>query len=300
MWRGIFSMSFAAVADSAVAADPSSLSFLEPFPAVCVIASACAPNDCLSEREMEFIIGFLIGVAIGATGVGGGTLTAPVLMLVMRYPPHIAVATALVFSASVKVWASAVYLLRRQVDFRVLGYLLWGGLPGAILGAYMLQKLHSKRSDTWLLAAVGTLIAVTAIVNLFSHRAFIPKTKSKWPLVSSLAIAIGMESGFSSAGSGALGTIMLFRLTTLAPSAVVGTDLLFGLFISGTAGIVHAMGGTCDWPALARLIPAGIVGTLIGSMAAGGMTKTALRKAILIAVTCTGVMLLIKGLSGMS
>jgi len=70
---------------------------------------------------MQIVIGLVIGVAIGSTGVGGGTLTAPALILLLGYSPRIAVATALLYSAVVKIGAAVVYLSRQQVNFRVLG-----------------------------------------------------------------------------------------------------------------------------------------------------------------------------------
>ena len=247
--------------------------------------------------EVEILLGLLIGMAIGVTGVGGGTLTVPALIILMGYPSHVAVATALIFSAAVKVCASGVYLLRRQVNFNVLAYLLAGGLPGAIFGAYALERLHSKKSETLILAAVGIIIAVTAIINLVG-RTRRTQGQSRLALVSLLTVPIGIESGFSSAGSGALGTVVLFSCTTLAPTVVVGTDLLFGLFVNGTAGLIHALGGNCEWSALAKLIPAGVVGTLIGSRVAVDLSTKTLRQAVLITTTCTGVLLLVKGLFG--
>ncbi len=252
----------------------------------------------ITESEVEILLGLLIGVAIGGTGVGGGTLTVPALIILMGYPSHVAVATALIFSAAVKVCASGVYLLRRQVNFKVLGYLLAGGLPGAIFGAYALERLHSKKCETLILAAVGMIIAVTAIINLAGRRTPRTRGQSRLSLVSLLTVPIGIESGFSSAGSGALGTVVLFSCTTLAPTVVVGTDLLFGLFISGTAGLIHALGGNCEWSALAKLIPAGVVGTWIGSRVAADLSTKALRQTVLITTTCTGVFLLVKGLFG--
>src|SRR5262249_2455627 len=117
---------------------------------------------------MELLIGLLIGIAIGSTGVGGGTLTAPALILLMGYSPRVAVATALVFSAVVKIGASVVYLTRRQVDFRVLGRLLIGGLPGAALGALALQGFRTTKANDWILFTVGMIVASSALINLMN------------------------------------------------------------------------------------------------------------------------------------
>jgi uncharacterized membrane protein YfcA len=83
---------------------------------------------------MEVVIGLLIGFAIGATGVGGGTLMVPALIFLLGFQARTAVATALLFSTCVKILGSGVYFWHRKVDIRTLAYLLYGGLPGAIIG----------------------------------------------------------------------------------------------------------------------------------------------------------------------
>ena len=252
---------------------------------------------------MEFLIGLVIGVAIGSTGVGGGTLTAPALILLMGYSPRIAVATALLFSAIVKIGASVVYLARHQVDFRVLGRLLIGGLPGAALGALALQRFRSTKADGWILFSVGMIVATSALINLMNmtkqkREAITERRNNRLNLIPMFSLPIGIESGFSSAGSGALGTLVLFNTTALAPTVVVGTDLVFGLLVSSVGGGIHAYAGSCDWNALGKLIPAGIIGCLIGARAGRSLPATTLRKAVLACTAFVGVSLLWKGLGG--
>jgi uncharacterized membrane protein YfcA len=247
---------------------------------------------------MELVIGLLIGMAIGATGVGGGTLTAPALIFLLGFSPHVAVATALIFSAAVKVWASGVYLLRGQVNFRVLGRMLAGGLPGAVLGALALTHLKSAKSDNWILVGVGAIVAISALANLLKFDKPRPQTgAAKTYVLPFLALPIGLESGFSSAGSGALGTLVLFNFTSLTPAAVVGTDLVFGMLVSMLAGGVNAGAGNCNWNALALLIPAGIVGSLIGARACVGLSIKTMRQAVLISTACVGLLLVSRGLA---
>lgn len=247
---------------------------------------------------MEIAIGILIGAAIGATGVGGGTLTAPALILLLGYSPREAVATALIFAGVVKIWATAMYLWKRQIDFRVLGYLLAGGVPGTILGAIVLERMHGVNADRWILSGVGLVIVISALTGLANFRKGDRKAKphAKWlPLVT---FPIGAESGFSSSGSGALGTLMLFRMTTLAPTAIVGTDLAFGMTISLIGGGIHAFSGSCNWQALLMLIPAGIIGSSIGVRIGHGLSTGTLRKAVMFCAAGVGFSLLVKGLEG--
>jgi uncharacterized protein len=118
--------------------------------------------------------------------------------------------------------------------------------------------------------------------------------RSRTYLLPPSSFILGIETGFSSAGAGALGTVMLFNLTSLSPALVVGTSLLFGLIISATAGGIHI--GSCDFHALAHLVPAGLVGVYIGSRVSLGLSVNVLRKAVLYCTILLGALLLGKGI----
>jgi uncharacterized membrane protein YfcA len=248
-------------------------------------------------HDMEILIGLFIGFVIGSTGVGGGSLTAPVLIIVLGFQPRIGVATALVFSALVKVCVSAVYLWRRQVDLRALAYLLGGGLPGAVAGALLVQQVRANRSEGWILAAIGAIVAASAVSSFMQVDRTSRTTQARRQLLSVFALPIGLETGFSSAGAGALGSIILFNFTALPPAVVVGTDLLFGLAISAVGGGIHAAAGGCNWAALTRLVPAGILGAFIGASMARHLPSGRLRKGVLSCAACLGVVLLCKGIA---
>jgi uncharacterized protein len=245
---------------------------------------------------MEFVIGILVGFMVGATGVGGGTLTAPLLVFALGFPARTAVATALLFSSFVKVTASSFYLWQRKVNAQVLTYLLCGGIPGAILGSLMLERLNNKNSEAWMLLVIGIIIVISASSSLFGFNSSGGDAKPRIYLLPFLSFFIGSETGFSSAGSGALGTIVLFNFTTLTPSLVVGTDLVFGLIISVLAGGIHSR--SCDYAALCKLVPAGIVGTIVGARASLRLPVKTLRKAVLLCIILVGALLLRKGFAG--
>src|ERR1051325_9698862 len=109
---------------------------------------------------MEVLLGFAIAVAIGVTGVGGGVITAPALILFLGVPPVEAVTTSLIFASVVKLLIAPTYLWRKQVDFKVLGMLLAGGLPGVVAGSYFLERLASKGQHGVMFAILGATIAV--------------------------------------------------------------------------------------------------------------------------------------------
>src|SRR6516165_4597604 len=92
---------------------------------------------------MEVLLGFGIAVAIALTGVGGGVITAPALILLLGMPPIEAVTVSLIFAATIKTLISPLYLWRGLVNFRILGRLLAGGIPGVVAGTYILTKLNA-------------------------------------------------------------------------------------------------------------------------------------------------------------
>jgi uncharacterized membrane protein YfcA len=245
---------------------------------------------------MEFVIGILVGFMVGATGVGGGTLTAPLLVFALGFPARTAVATALLFSSFVKVTASSFYLWQRKIDAQVLIYLLCGGIPGAVIGSLILERLNNKNSEAWMLLVIGIIIVISASSSLFGFNSSGGDAKPRIYLLPFLSFFIGSETGFSSAGSGALGTIVLFNFTTLTPSLVVGTDLVFGLIISVLAGGIHSR--SCDYAALYKLVPAGIVGAIVGARASLRLPVKTLRKAVLLCIILVGALLLRKGFAG--
>src|ERR1700683_853261 len=115
---------------------------------------------------MEIVLGFIIAVAIGVTGVGAGVITAPVLILFMHVSPAHAVGTALAFSVAVKMLVVPLQIYRKQVDYRVLGFLLLGGLPGVLAGSYLLAKLNTQGSQGILYGALGLTVVIMAAANL--------------------------------------------------------------------------------------------------------------------------------------
>ena len=216
---------------------------------------------------MEYLLGFAIAVLIGLTGVGGGSVTAPALALFLGVGPAESVGTALVFTAIVKLVAAPIYIARKQVNFRILWLLLAGGVPGVVAGSYLLARLSSAQHRAPLYAVLGAVIILMALANLY--RLFAPRPspsdrdRTRWlPWV---AIPIGAEVGFSSAGAGAVGSLILMTLTRMSTAQVVGTDVLFGLGLSlGGGGISLGMGNYHGALAL-KLAAGGVVGAFVGA-----------------------------------
>ena len=248
---------------------------------------------------MEIIIGFLIALGIGLTGVGGGVITAPVLILFLHLPAAEAVGTALIFVTAVKTFAVPIYLWRQQVNFRALRYLLAGGVPGVVTGSLLLKKLDAGSGSGVVLTVVGAVVVISASITLVR---FVWKREGRseinhYGLLGLSASLIGLEVGFSSAGAGALGTIALMQLTTLSAPDVVGTDLMFGFVLALLGGGFHFAQGTFSSQIALRLIGGGIIGGILGAYLAGMFPKRALRMALSVWLVWLGSQLCYRGLA---
>jgi uncharacterized membrane protein YfcA len=239
---------------------------------------------------MNLLIGFVIAVIIALTGVGAGTITAPLLILFLHIPVEVAVSTALAYSAVVKLIVVPVQIWRKQVSYRVLGYMLLGGLPGVVLGSILFAHVVAHGSRSFLYAVLGAIIVFSSGWHVYRHffpsaqprstsdQSSLPAKRRKW--VSLLMFPIGAEVGFSSSGAGALGTVALLGLTTLSASQVVGTDLSFGLGLSIVGTGVHMLSGYYDASLLLQLALGGILGALLGSGVAPRVPNRQLRLAL--------------------
>lgn len=247
---------------------------------------------------MEIILGFLIAVAIGITGVGAGIITAPVLILFFDVPPAYAVGTALTFAVAVKLFVVPMQLYRKQVDFRVLGYMLAGGLPGVLAGSLLLDKLNTPARQSILYAVLGSTIVIMAALNLYwlwarPTRANVPD-RTRW--LPWIALPIGAEVGFSSAGAGALGSLVLLGMTPLTAAQVVGTDLFFGLCVSLVGSGFQFTAGNYDPAILTRLVIGGLAGAFAGTYLAALAPQRVLRAALSLWLISLGIQLCWSGI----
>ncbi len=212
---------------------------------------------------MTVLAGFLIALAVGVTGIGAGSLTVPLLVL-LGASPAAAVATALAFTVVLKLVAAPFCLLARQVDFRILRKMLAGALPGVLAGSYLLKITSRPAWNPVLLLVLGALVMFTAALNLFRfwRPSLAQRDRTRW--IPWLALPIGFEIGFSSAGAGVLGNAVLLGFSGLAPAQVVGTDMIFGLVASAAGAAFHLGTGFAAGAPFWRLLAGGIPGVLLG------------------------------------
>jgi len=248
---------------------------------------------------MESLLGFAIAFIVGIAGMGGGPLAAPLLMLALGVPLVTAVGTSLLFVAVTKLAATSIYWSRGQIEGKALRQLLMGGIPGVLVGTYAIQHAAaSERLRPVVLTLIGLVVAAMALFTLWRVIRPVHVVRQerrgwlKW-----VAIPIGMEVGFSSAGAGALTGLTLLHCTNIGPAAVVGTDLVFGLVIALVGGGIHVAGGTVDTALLLKLSAGGVPGALIGAWVAGRIPARAVRAALAGVMVFLGQQLLWKGLS---
>ncbi len=233
---------------------------------------------------MQYLIGFIIAVFIALTGVGAGTITTPLLILFLGIPTTVAVSTGLMFSAAVKLVLVPSQIARKQVNWRVLGRMLLGGIPGVLLGSLVLNHLASAGSKHIMNGLLGAVLVLTALYQIaFSFRRE-PRNprpkKDRSALMPLLMFPVGAEVGFSSAGAGALGTAALLSLTALEPAQVVGTDILFGFLLSLVGSGAHWFSHSTNPDLLLHLVAGGILGVVAGTLSSSYIPKRPLRFAL--------------------
>ena len=245
--------------------------------------------------------GFGVGLLVGLTGVGGGSLMTPILVLLFGVAPASAVGTDLWFAALTKIVGGTVQHRRGMVDWQVVGRLSLGSLPAAVLTLLWMHASGSARvSQGLILQALGGVLLLTAAAMVFKRRmqavgqalrSTAPASfKRAQPALTVLAGAIlGGLVTLTSVGAGALGTVMLvylypFRMT---PARLVGTDIVHAIPLTLVAGTGHLLLGHVDFALLGTLllgsIPGIVIGSLLSSRAPEGLLRAAIA-AVLVAV----------------
>ena len=244
---------------------------------------------------IEIVLGFLIATIVGMTGMGGGSFTTPALILLIGLPTGQSVGTAMVFAAILRMLAAPFYVVKRNVSLRLLGLLLLGATPGLLLGTWL---LHYFLVESW---KASTIVVVGILLTFSAAATFVPKfrnqklAKQKPRWLAFLSFPIGVEMGFSSAGAGALGTLLMLNFTEMSVPAIVGTDLLFGIGLSLVGGTFHFLWGAVNSLSLTHLLMGGVPGVLFGCMLANRVPAKRLRTAIAVIAIVLGLQLVWSG-----
>lgn len=244
---------------------------------------------------MNFLVGFLIAVAVGLTGIGGGSFTVPALVLLAGLTAGEAVGTAFLFAGVLRLIAAPFYLLEKQIHSRYLWLLLRGAVPGLLVGTLALRLLNRDGGSPYVIVVLGILLAASSSVTFIGRMqnpAFAAKNHRWLPW---LALPIGVESGFSSAGAGALGTVLLLNYSEMTPAQVVGTDLLFGLVLAVIGSAFHWSFGSISMPILFQLLLGGVPGVVFGCLLARRVPANKLKTAVAMIAIFAGLQLVWTG-----
>lgn len=235
--------------------------------------------------------GLGVGVLIGLTGVGGGSLMTPLLLIVGGYSPSVAIGTDLAYGAVTKTLGGWRHLRAGNVDLRLSRYLAYGSVPGSILGVIALELLDDAYGDSFtpvLLSAVAVALALAAAASLY-RSLFRPglaaKERDSAPLqrafsrraTSAIGFVLGFILGLTSVGSGALIGLALILLYKLRPRRVVGTDVFHAAVLLWTASLAHLVGGNIDFGLMGTILIGSLPGVLIGTALVPHVPVAALR-----------------------
>jgi uncharacterized protein len=248
------------------------------------------------------IAGFLVGVLVGFTGVGGGALMTPLLVLLFGVAPQTAIGTDLLFAAITKIFGAWVHGTRGSIDWLVLRRLAMGSLPAAVLTLLLIRYFPpGKGLKALLLPALGTALALTSLAMLFQPRLHRlgQKLRTTAPdrfkgAQPGLTVAAGALLGFlvtlTSVGAGALGVVMLVYLYPyrLTPPKLVGTDIAHAIPLALVAGLGHLSLGNVNFGLLGALLLGSIPGIILGSRLSISVNRVYVRNAIAVTLALVG------------
>ena len=248
----------------------------------------------------HWVLGFLIALSVGLTGIGGGSFTVPALLLIVGLPAGEAVGTTFVFAGVLRLIAAPFYLATKQIHSHYFRLLLLGAVPGLMLGMIALRAVARQGSNPLVVIALGVLLTLSSSVT-FIPRAQVPGFARKNPhWLPWLAFPIGLESGFSSAGAGALGTVLLLNYSEMTPAQVVGTDITFGLVLAMIGSAIHWSLGTISTTVLAQLLLGGIPGVILGCVLSRRVPAQKLKTVVAVIAICAGLQLVFSGARALS
>jgi uncharacterized membrane protein YfcA len=247
--------------------------------------------------------GFCVGALVGMTGVGGGSLMTPLLILVFGIHPSTAVGTDLLFAASTKTLGTAVHGAARTVDWALVGLLAVGSVPATIVTLVVLSQfdLHGATAQHFVTLTLGIVLFITALFLLaggtlrerYAERLGNLDARSVRLLTVLLGVSMGVLVTSTSVGAGAIGVTVLLLLHPKMPVArIVGSDIAHAVPLTLLAGVGHWILGSIDWKLLTTLLMGSLPGIVLGSYLAGRATDTVVRTTLAAVLIVVGVRLM--------
>jgi len=232
--------------------------------------------------------GFFVGMLVGMTGVGGGSLMTPLLILLFGIHPATAVGNDLLYAAVTKTGGSLVHGFARSIDWRVVSRLATGSIPATIVTLAVLSHfdLNGEAARGLITFVLSVALFLTAFVLVFGqpivafYRARVRELEPRRTAISTVTVglALGVLVAISSVGAGAIGVVALIILYPHLPMArIVGSDIAHAVPLTLVAGLSHWMMGSVDWHIMGSLLVGSLPGIFIGSYFAIRVPERALR-----------------------
>jgi uncharacterized membrane protein YfcA len=232
--------------------------------------------------------GFAVGMLVGLTGVGGGALMTPLLILLFGIHPATAVGTDLLYAAATKTGGSLVHGFARSIDWRVVRLLASGSIPATLVTLAVLShfNLNGEAARSLITLVLSVALFATAFVLVFGqpivalYRARVSELDPRRTTVTTVLVGIvlGVLVSISSVGAGAIGVIALMLLHPHLPMAkIVGSDIAHAVPLTLLAGLGHWMMGSVDWHIILSLLVGSLPGIFLGSYFAIRVPERALR-----------------------
>jgi len=252
------------------------------------------------------VAGFIVGFIVGLTGVGGGSLMTPILVLFFGLKPAVAVGTDLLYASITKSGGIFVHQGRGTIEWRVVGLLALGSIPATLLAVTLLKHLDAAglNYDRILMLSLSVALILTATVLAFrdglqrlsqdERLAAVRAAHRRWrtPMTVIAGAVIGTLVTLSSVGAGALGAAFLFFLyPRMRAISIVGTDLAHAVPITAIAGLGHAHLGTVDYVLLLNLLLGSLPGIYVGSHTGANLPEHIVRPALAFMLLLIGIRL---------
>jgi uncharacterized protein len=253
------------------------------------------------------VFGLGVGVLVGLTGMGGGSLMTPLLIVVFGIKPVTAVGTDLAYGAVTKTVGGWRFWRHRTIDTGLSTWMAFGSVPAAVGGVYVLEAIkraYGSDFDNVMLTAVACALLFTGLA-VMSRSLFLPKlidrerdrvvmTRRNKVAAVGLGVFVGFVLGVTSAGSGSLIAVGLILLFRLAPKEVVATDVFHAAILLWAAALAHIVAGNVDWVLMANILIGSLPGVWLGSHLVTKVDVSTLRLALAIVLLGGGLGLLSK------
>jgi uncharacterized membrane protein YfcA len=253
------------------------------------------------------VFGLGVGLLVGMTGIGGGSLMTPLLIIVFGVQPVTAIGSDLAYGAVTKTVGGIKHLRQRTVAMRLSGWMAVGSVPSAILGVYVLEALERSYGgdfDSLLLTLVAGAVLFSGLATLV-RAVFLTKlvererrgfrlTRRDRVVAAAVGVFVGFVLGITSAGSGALIAVALIYIFRLVPTRVVGTDVFHAAILLWAAAAAHIVAGNVDYALVGTILLGSLPGVWTGSHLSVRLPTATLRTALGVVLIGAGLGLLSK------